>query len=139
MTDTPNKETPNNETQQPSGTAMRAQTAAKKLGIYLPATPEEFQANAVTHAQLRDLQENPPEWLANLRREGPHPRPVVAQKLGISVTALKKNEMDRPLTTAEIKELLSAMPEWLEAARKAHAEERSNELSQEESGERGKA
>ena len=107
VTDTPNSETPANETQQPSGTA-----------------PEEFQANAVTHAQLRDLQENPPEGLATLRREGPHPRPVVAQKLGISVTALKKNEMDRPLTTAEIKELLSAMPEWLEAARKAHAEER---------------
>lgn len=68
-------DTTNNDTQQPSGTAMRAQTAAKKLGIYLPATPEEFQANAVTHAELRDLQENPPEWLATLRREGPHPRP----------------------------------------------------------------
>ncbi|MGX4761655.1 hypothetical protein I6J72_06670 [Corynebacterium sp. FDAARGOS 1242] len=109
---------------------MRAQTAAKKLGIYLPAAPEDFQANAVTHAELRELQENPPEWLATLRREGPHPRPVVAQKLGISVTALKKNDMDRPLTTAEIKELLSAMPEWLEAARKAHAEERSEKSSE---------
>ncbi len=58
---------------QPSGTAMRAQTAAKKLGIYLPAAPAEFQESAVTHAQLRDLQDNPPEWLAKLRREGPPP------------------------------------------------------------------
>ena len=123
-------DTPRTNAIEPSGTAMRAQTAAKKLGIYLPAAPEDFQANALTHAELRELQENPPEWLATLRREGPHPRPVVAQKLGISVTALKKNDMDRPLTTAEIKELLSAMPEWLETARKAHAEERSEKSSE---------
>lgn len=101
---------------------MKPQTAAKKLGIYLPATPEEFQAGAVTHAQLRDLQNNPPEWLSTLRREGPHPRPVVAQKLGISVTALKKNGMDKPLTTSEIKELLDSAPEWLAQAREAHAQ-----------------
>ena len=123
-------DTPRTNATEPSGTAMRAQTAAKKLGIYLPAAPEDFQANAVTHAELRELQENPPEWLSALRREGPHPRAVVAQKLGISVSALKKNDMDRPLTTAEIKELLSAMPEWLEAARKAHAEERSEKTSE---------
>ncbi|OFR40291.1 hypothetical protein HMPREF2888_01635 [Corynebacterium sp. HMSC077D03] len=109
---------------QPSGTAMRAQTAAKKLGIYLPATPEEFQNSAVSHAELRELQDNPPQWLIDLRLNGPHPRPVVAQKLGISVTSLKKNELDRPMTTPEIKELLVEMPEWLAAARKAHAENR---------------
>lgn len=103
---------------------MKPQTAAKKLGLYLPATPEEFQANAVTHAQLRELQDNPPEWLNQLRREGPHPRPVVAQKLGISVTALKKHDMDKPLTTAEIKALLEDQPDWLRAARTAHAEAR---------------
>ena len=103
---------------------MRAQTAAKKLGIYLPAAPAEFQDSAVSHAELRELQENPPEWLAELRREGPHPRPVVAHKLGISVTALKKNDLDRPLTTAEIKELLENQPEWLRAARTALAEQR---------------
>lgn len=112
---------------QPSGTAMRAQTAAKKLGIYLPAAPEEFQNTAVTHAQLRELQTNPPEWLAELRRTGPHPRSVVAQKLGISVTALKKNELDRPLTTAEITALLQDQPEWLRQARTAHAEAREGE------------
>lgn len=78
---------------QPSGTAMRAQTAAKKLGIYLPATPEEFQNSAVSHAELRELQDNPPQWLVDLRLNGPHPRPIVAQKLGISVTSLKKTNL----------------------------------------------
>ena len=109
---------------QPSGTAMRPQTAAKKLGIYLPAAPQEFQDGAITHAELRDLHTNPPEWLAELRRTGPSPRPVVAQKLGFSVTALKKNDMDKPLTTAEIKDLLEQMPEWLEAARESMAKQR---------------
>ncbi|WP_165241937.1 DUF5997 family protein [Corynebacterium lizhenjunii] len=113
-----------NSTSQPSGTAMRPQTAAKKLGIYLPATPESFRDGAITHAQLRELQNDPPQWLQELRREGPHPRPVVAQKLGISVTALKKNDLDRPLTTAEIKDLLADQPEWLRAARTQLAQSR---------------
>ena len=68
------------EQKQPSGTAMRAQTAAKKLGIYLPAAPDEFQNSAISHEELRELQHNPPEWLQTLRREGPHPRPEVAHK-----------------------------------------------------------
>lgn len=103
---------------------MRPQTAAKKLGIYLPATPEEFQAGAVTHTQLRDLQDNPPQWLQELRLNGPHPRPVVAQKLGISVTAMKKHDLDRPLTTAEIQALLADAPAWLTEARAALAASR---------------
>lgn len=103
---------------------MKPQTAAKKLGIYLPATPEEFQNNAVTHVELKALQETPPEWLVELRRTGPHPRPVVAQKLGITITALKRNDMDQPLTTAEIKALLEDQPDWLRAARTALAEGR---------------
>ena len=52
---------------------MKPQTAAKKLGIYLPATPEEFQNTALTHQEFVELQSNPPEWLTNLRRNGPHP------------------------------------------------------------------
>lgn len=116
---------------QPSGTAMRPQTAAKKLGIYLPAAPSEFQERAITHAELRDLHTNPPEWLTELRRTGPYPRPVVAQKLGISVTALKKNDMDKPLDAAEIKELLENQPDWLRAARTAHAEARTEGQSAE--------
>ncbi|AHI22393.1 DUF5997 family protein [Corynebacterium vitaeruminis] len=103
---------------------MKPQTAAKKLGIYLSATPEEFQATALTHEQFVELQTNPPEWLAELRRNGPHPRPVVAQKLGITIAALKRNDYDRPLTTAEIKALLADQPEWLRAARTAMAEGR---------------
>lgn len=108
----------------PSGTAMKPQTAAKKLGLYLPATPEEFQNNALTHVEFVALQETPPEWLQNLRREGPHPRPVVAQKLGITITALKKNELDKPLTTADIKALLENQPDWLRTARTQLAEGR---------------
>ena len=103
---------------------MKPATAAKKLGIYLPATPQEFQDGSVTHAQLRELQDTPPEWLAKLRAEGPHPRPEVARKLGISITALKNNDMDKPLTTQEIKELLEDQPAWLSEARRVHAEER---------------
>ncbi len=103
---------------------MKPATAAKKLGIYLPATPQEFQAGGITHAELRELQDNPPEWLTALRANGPHPRPEVARKLGISITALKKNGMDKPLTTQEIKELLGDQPAWLAEARRVHAEER---------------
>ncbi|RSZ65583.1 hypothetical protein EAH68_02195 [Corynebacterium hylobatis] len=111
---------------------MKPQTAAKKLGIYLPATPEEFQNNAVTHAELKALQETPPEWLTELRRTGPHPRPVVAQKLGITITALKRNDLDQPLTTAEIKALLEDQPDWLRAARTALAEGRENPAAETE-------
>lgn len=109
---------------------MKAATAAKKLGIYLPATPQEFQDNAVTHEQLRELQHNPPEWLQELRRNGPHPRPEVARKLGISITALKANDMDKPLTTEEINELLKNQPEWLRSARTTHSEQRRAEQQQ---------
>lgn len=108
---------------EPSGTAMKSATAAKKLGIYLPATPQDFQDGAVTHAELRELQDNPPEWLQALRRNGPHPRPEVARKLGISITALKANGADEPLTTAQIKALLDEQPEWLREARAKNAED----------------
>lgn len=103
---------------------MKPATAAKKLGIYLPATPQDFQDGGITHAQLRELQSNPPAWLEDLRANGPHPRPEVARKLGISITALKNNGMDEPLTTAQIKELLSDQPAWLSDARRVHAQER---------------
>ncbi len=120
---------------EPSGRAMKAATAAKKLGIFLPATPQEFQDSAVTHAELRELQNNPPQWLQDLRLNGPHPRPVVAQKLGITIAALKRNDMDKPLTTAEIKELLANQPEWLSAARTQLAEQRLEGAADEENAE----
>ncbi|WKD59552.1 DUF5997 family protein [Corynebacterium caspium] len=110
-------------------TAMKPMTAAKKLNIYLPATPQEFQDNAITHAEFRELQNNPPQWLQDLRREGPHPRSVVAQKLGVTIAALKRNELDKPLSTTEIKALLEDQPEWLRAARTALAEGRAEKTS----------
>lgn len=116
-----------------SSTAMKPQTAAKKLGIYLPATPAEFQENALTHAQFRELQDNPPTWLQKLRRNGPHPRPVVAQKLGITIAALRRNDYDKPLTTAEIKALLEDQPAWLSKARAELAAQREQEAKQHES------
>ncbi|AIT60655.1 DUF5997 family protein [Corynebacterium doosanense] len=114
---------------------MKPETAAKKLGLYLPATPQEFQDNAVTHGELRDLQNNPPEWLEKLRLEGPHPRPVVAQKLGITIAALKRSELEQPMTTAQIKDLLADQPEWLRTARTQLAEQRKAEESAETSAE----
>ena len=106
------------------GPKMKPMTAAKKLGIYLPAAPEEFQNTPLAHEEFVELQQNPPEWLQQLRLEGPHPRPEVARKLGITITALRKNELNKPLTTAEIKELLENQPEWLREARKSLAANR---------------
>lgn len=93
--------------------SMKPATAAKKLGIYLPATPPEFQAGEVTREQLEELQSNPPEWLAELRRNGPHPRPVVAQKLNVTISGLARAGISDALTTAQITELLQNRPQWL--------------------------
>src|SRR3954468_23497098 len=60
---------------------MKPATAAKKLGVYLEATPAEFQEGVVSRTELNALQADPPQWLQDLRRTGPHPRPVVAAKL----------------------------------------------------------
>jgi hypothetical protein len=100
---------------------MKPSTAVKKLGVLLSATPQEFQSGDVSRTDFLALQESPPEWLAELRRTGPHPRPVVAQKLGISISGLARSGVEEPLTTAEIKSLLETMPPWLveERARQA--------------------
>lgn len=100
---------------------MKPATAAKKLGVYLPATPAEFQEAPIGRADFLALQSEPPKWLADLRRLGPHPRPVVAQKLGISISGLARGGIAEALTTAQIKELLEAKPGWLveERARQA--------------------
>jgi hypothetical protein len=104
---------------------MKPETAAKKLGVYLPATPEEFRSNPVTREQLNDLLASPPEWLVDLRKNGPHPRTEVARKLGVSVSGLARAEMnDAALTTAEITALLEAPPAWLVTERATQAEVR---------------
>jgi hypothetical protein len=92
---------------------MKPETAAKKLGILLEAAPEDFRDGVVTRDELTALQSDPPEWLQVLRREGPHPRSVVAAKLGISNSGLARGGVTDPLTTAEIKALLAAPPQWL--------------------------
>ena len=103
---------------------MKPATAAKKLGVYLEATPAEFQDGAVSRAELNELQTNPPEWLRDLRRDGPHPRPVVAAKLGISISGLARGGVTEALTTEQIQALLTERPEWLEKERATQAEVR---------------
>ena len=100
---------------------MKPETAAKKLGILLEAAPEEFRTGVVTRDELNALLEDPPEWLQVLRREGPHPRPVVAAKLGISNSGLARGGLTEPLTTAQIKDLLVAPPQWLVTERATQA------------------
>jgi hypothetical protein len=101
---------------------MKAETAAKKLGVLLDATPEDFRAGTVTRSQLNELLESPPEWLVELRRTGPHPRPVVAAKLGVSIAGLRRSGIEEPLTSDRIQELLREKPEWLVRERATHAE-----------------
>ncbi len=100
---------------------MKPATAAKKLGIYLPATPAEFQEGTVTRTEFLELQATPPEWLVELRLQGPHPRQVVAQKLGISTSGLARAGAADVMTTAEIKALLEKKPEWLVIERATQA------------------
>ncbi|MEU6551598.1 DUF5997 family protein [Streptomyces sp. NPDC046915] len=103
---------------------MKPATAAKKLGVHLPATPAEFQEGVVTRAELNQLQTDPPEWLRELRRTGPHPRPVVAAKLGVSIAGLARGGVTEALTTEQIEALKQAGPEWLEKERATQAEVR---------------
>jgi hypothetical protein len=100
---------------------MKPETAAKKLGILLEAAPEDFRAGVVTRDELNALTADPPEWLQVLRREGPHPRNVVAAKLGISNSGLARGGVTEALTTAEIKALLAAPPPWLVQERATQA------------------
>ncbi|MER6471262.1 DUF5997 family protein [Streptomyces collinus] len=109
---------------QQSTQTMKPATAAKKLGVYLPATPAEFQEGVVTRAELNELQADPPEWLRELRRTGPHPRPVVAAKLGVSISGLTRGGVTEALTTDQIEALKEERPEWLEKERATQAEVR---------------
>jgi hypothetical protein len=101
--------------------SMKPETAAKKLGILLDAAPDEFREGDVTREELNRLIADPPEWLQVLRREGPHPRTVVAAKLGISNSGLARGGVTEALTTAEIKALLVAPPQWLVQERATQA------------------
>ncbi|CAM5287268.1 DUF5997 family protein [Streptomyces viridochromogenes] len=104
--------------------SMKPATAAKKLGVYLEATPAEFREGVVTRAELNTLQADPPQWLRDLRRDGPHPRPVVAQKLGVSIAGLARGGVTEALTTEQIEALKQEQPEWLVKERATQAEVR---------------
>ncbi|MGW0997995.1 DUF5997 family protein [Streptomyces sp. NPDC002520] len=109
---------------QQSSQTMKPATAAKKLGVYLPATPAAFQEGVVSRAELNELTANPPEWLRELRQNGPHPRPVVAAKLGVSIAGLARGGVTEALTTEQIEALKEERPEWLEKERATQAEVR---------------
>ncbi|MBT2489750.1 hypothetical protein J7E96_14740 [Streptomyces sp. ISL-96] len=111
-------------TSQQNTQTMKPATAAKKLGVYLEATPAEFQEGVVSRSELNALQANPPQWLLDLRAKGPHPRPVVAAKLGVSIAGLARGGVTEPLTTEQIEALKSEGPEWLQQERANLAEVR---------------
>ncbi|MEU3655365.1 DUF5997 family protein [Streptomyces sp. NPDC032161] len=103
---------------------MKPATAAKKLGVYLEATPAAFREGVVSRTELNALQSDPPEWLRELRRNGPHPRPVVAAKLGVSISGLARGGITDALTTEQIEELKKENPDWLQRERTTQAEVR---------------
>jgi Family of unknown function (DUF5997) len=104
----------------PNAQSMKPATAAKKLDVYLPATPAEFQDNAITRAELAALQEDPPQWLKDLRKNGPHPKNLVAAKLSVSIAGLARGGVTGALTTEQINQLLEEKPEWLVAERESY-------------------
>jgi hypothetical protein len=101
---------------------MKPATAAKKLGIHLQAAPAEFQEGVVSRDELNALQADPPAWLRDLRRDGPHPREVSAVRLGVSIAGLARGGVTEPLTTAQIDALKADEPEWLRRERATQAE-----------------
>ncbi|MFF7451643.1 MULTISPECIES: DUF5997 family protein [unclassified Streptomyces] len=111
-------------TQHQSTQTMKPATAAKKLGVYLEATPAEFREGVVSRAELNQLQTEPPQWLQDLRAHGPHPRPVVAAKLGVSIAGLARGGVTEALTTEQIEALKQEQPDWLVKERATQAEVR---------------
>ena len=104
----------------PDAQSMKPATAAKKLDVYLPATPAEFQQNPITRSELTALLADPPQWLTDLRKNGPHPKNLVAAKLGVSVSGLTRGGVTDALTTDAITALLEDKPEWLIAERESY-------------------
>lgn len=99
---------------------MKPVTAASKLGIYLPAAPEEFRTSPITRDDVDALRADPPAWLAELLRNGPFPRDVVARKLGVSRSGLARAGVTEALDADQIGALLADPPEWLVREREIH-------------------
>ncbi|TDL09781.1 hypothetical protein EUA04_07405 [Mycolicibacterium obuense] len=104
----------------PNSQSMKPATAAKKLDVYLPATPAEFQSTAITRDELAALQADPPQWLQELRKNGPHPKNLVAAKLGVSIAGLARGGVTEALTTEQIDALLADKPDWLVSERESY-------------------
>ncbi len=111
---------------------LKPQTAATKLGVYLPATPPEFQDTPISRADLAALEADPPAWLVELRRNGPHPRQTVAARLRVSTSGLARNGVTEALTTAQIEAIIADPPEWLGRERASLAEVKRQEARQAE-------
>jgi hypothetical protein len=116
---------------------MKPATAARKLDVYLPATPTEFQDGVISREELVELQSNPPQWLTQLRRNGPHPRNVVAARLRVSNSALTRAGITTALTTEEISAMIADRPSWLSEERAKFAETRREEQRLKEQREEG--
>src|SRR5699024_10785289 len=95
----------------------------------------------LTRAELAELAAEPPQWLTDLRRHGPHPRPVVAGRLGVSIAGLARGGGEEALTTEQIDQLRADPPQWLQEERRIHREvvaedERVRRQRQEKRGDR---
>jgi hypothetical protein len=101
---------------------MKPTTAAKKLDICLEAVPADFQEGVVSRDELNTLQTTPPEWLRELRRNGPHPRQVTAARLSVSIAGLTRSGITDPLTTEQIEALKADNSKWLQRERAIQAE-----------------
>lgn len=110
-----------------SDQVLKPTNAAKRLGVYLPATPPEFQESGTTRGALEEMESNPPQWLETLRRDGPHPRQVVAARLDVSISGLARGGVEEALTTAEIDALRDDPPAWLIHERERAAKVREQE------------
>lgn len=58
----------------------------------------------------------------SLRKNGPHPKNLVAAKLGVSIAGLARGGVTEALTTEQINALLEESPEWLVAERESFQE-----------------
>lgn len=101
----------------PNTQSMKPATAAKKLDVYLPATPAEFRDTTITRDELAALLADPPRWLQDLRKNGPHPKNLVAAKLGVTIAGLARGGITEALTSEQITALLEQNPDWLVAER----------------------
>ncbi|WP_243841890.1 DUF5997 family protein [Salinibacterium sp. ZJ77] len=113
MTDSEPREDRRQQPKPPKSQFLSAKTAAKKLGIYLPAAPAEFQESQHSRDELAALQADPPAWLQSLRVDGPHPRDEVSRRLGVTNSSLARSGVSDAMTTDEIKALLADPPQWL--------------------------